>query len=149
MLAPSLDQRSAMHRRSCVRLDVAARWLLLASVFGCSRAARTAPATPATSAADVAMSPMQDVVDEGRKIFHGQGLCFACHGGRLQGGPVAPALAGPRWDREDTSFVFILHTVRAGSPHTPMVAAQGGIDAAQELQVANYVYAVSHGKAQP
>lgn len=147
MLALSPDQRSAMHRGLCVRLEVAARWLLLASVFGCSRAARS-PA-PATPAGDVAMSPLQDVVDEGRKIFHGKGLCFACHGGRLQGGPVAPALAGPGWDREDTSFTHILHTVRAGSPHTPMVASQGGIDAAQELQVANYVYAVSHGKAEP
>jgi mono/diheme cytochrome c family protein len=91
----------------------------------------------------------QDVLTEGRKIFHGQGLCYACHGGRLQGGPVAPALAGPRRNLEDTSFARILHVIRAGEPHTPMVANQGGIDAGQIVQVANYVWAVSHGKSVP
>ncbi len=91
----------------------------------------------------------QDVVTEGRKIFHGQGLCYACHGGRLQGGPVAPPLAGSGRDLSDTSFAFILQVVRAGSPHTPMVAGQGGISDGEALQVANYVWAVSNGKAVP
>jgi mono/diheme cytochrome c family protein len=91
----------------------------------------------------------QDVITEGRKIFHGQGLCYACHGGRLQGGPVAPPLAGPKRDPRDTSFAFILKVVRAGEPHTPMVANQGGIDAGQMVQVANYVWAVSNAKSVP
>jgi mono/diheme cytochrome c family protein len=91
----------------------------------------------------------QDVLTEGRKIFHGQGLCYGCHGGRLQGGPVAPALAGPRRNLVDTSFAHILQMIRAGEPHTPMVANQGGIDAGQVVQVANYVWAVSHGKSVP
>ena len=91
----------------------------------------------------------QDVVMEGRKIFHGQGLCFACHGGRLQGGPVAPPLVGSSRDLNDTSFAYILKVVRAGSPHTPMVSNQGGIDAGQMVQVANYVWAVSNGKSVP
>jgi mono/diheme cytochrome c family protein len=91
----------------------------------------------------------QDVVTEGRKIFHGQGLCFGCHGGRLQGGPVAPPLAGPGRNLADTSFSHILSVVRAGEPHTPMVANQGGIDAGQMVQVANYVWAVSNGKSVP
>jgi len=91
----------------------------------------------------------QDVLTEGRKIFHGTGLCYACHGGRLQGGPVAPALAGPRRNPADTSFAYILQTVRAGRPHSAMVAGQGGIDDGQMLQVANYVWAVSNGRAVP
>lgn len=91
----------------------------------------------------------QDVLTEGRRIFHGVGLCYACHGGRLQGGPVAPALVGPSRDLSDTSFAFILHVIRAGAPHTPMVANQGGIDAGQVIQVANYVWAVSNGKSVP
>lgn len=91
----------------------------------------------------------QDVVTEGRKIFHGQGLCFGCHGGRLQGGPVAPPLAGPGRNIADTSFAHILSVVRAGEPHSPMVANQGGIDAGQIVQVANYVWAVSNGKSVP
>ena len=91
----------------------------------------------------------QDVVTEGRRIFHGQGLCYGCHGGRLQGGPVAPPLAGPGRNLADTSLAYILQIVRAGEPHTPMVANQGGIDAGQIVQVANYVWAVSNGKAVP
>jgi len=91
----------------------------------------------------------QDVVTEGRKIFHGQGLCYGCHGGRLQGGPVAPPLAGAGRNQADTSLAYILQVVRAGEPHTPMVANQGGIDAGQMVQVANYVWAVSNGKAVP
>ena len=91
----------------------------------------------------------QDVVEEGRKIFHGQGLCYACHGGRLQGGPVAPPLVGIRRDPKDSSFAYILQVIRAGSPHTPMVANQGGISAGQIVQVANYVWAVSNERSVP
>ena len=91
----------------------------------------------------------QDVLTEGRKIFHGQGLCYGCHGGRLQGGPLAPALAGPKRNLADTSFAHILHIIRACEPHSPMVANQGGIDAGQIVQVANYVWAVSNGKSVP
>lgn len=92
---------------------------------------------------------LQDVIEEGRRLFHGAGLCYACHGGRLQGGPVAPALVGPERSARDTSFAFVLHTIRAGSPHTPMVAGQGGLNAGQMLQVANYVWAVSNGRSVP
>ena len=105
-----------------------------------------APVVEATQADTVSS---QDVVTEGRKIFHGKGLCYACHGGRLQGGPVAPPLVGPNRDLADTSFAFILQVIRAGSPHTPMVSNQGGIDAGQVVQVANYVWAVSNGRSVP
>ena len=127
----------------------------IAVATGCRQAPthlETAPApVPVTTAA--ATQPdtvsVQDVLAEGRKIFHGQGLCFACHGGRLQGGPVAPPLVGPGRDLADTSFAFILQIVRAGAPHTPMVNNQGGIDAGQMVQVANYVWAVSNGRSVP
>ena len=91
----------------------------------------------------------QDVLTEGRKVYHGQGLCYGCHGGRLQGGPVAPPLAGPGRNVADTSFAYILHIIRAGEPHSPMVSNQGGIDEGQMVQVANYVWAVSNGKSVP
>lgn len=93
--------------------------------------------------------PLQDVVAEGRGVFHGKGNCYACHGSKLQGGPVAPPLRGPTWHEIDGSFESILHVLRGGLPHTPMVARQGGISDAQALQVANYVWAVSQGKADP
>ena len=100
------------------------------------------------AAADTATST-QDVVEEGRKIFHGPGQCFSCHGGRLQGGPIAPPLTGPKWKHIDGSFEAILHTVRGGYPGSAMVAHPGGIDDNQTLQVANYVYAVSQHLTKP
>lgn len=93
--------------------------------------------------------PLQDVVAEGRTVFHGKGNCYACHGSKLQGGPVAPPLRGPTWHEIDGSFPSIIHVLRGGLPHTPMVARQGGISDAEALQAANYVWAVSQGKAKP
>ncbi len=130
-----------------------------AILSACGHAPASQPETglaPVVAAAPVAAPgsqvdtvSLQDVLVEGRKIYHGQGLCYACHGGRLQGGPVAPPLVGPTRDPSDTSFAYILKVVRAGSPHTPMVSNQGGIDAGQMVQVANYVWAVSNGRSVP
>jgi mono/diheme cytochrome c family protein len=132
---------------------VVASCVLTVITVGCHQAAPPASSSTYEPAPVVAAAPdtvsEQDVVTEGRKIFHGQGLCYGCHGGRLQGGPVAPPLAGPRRSLADTSFAHILSVVRAGEPHTPMVANQGGIDAGQMVQVANYVWAVSNGKSVP
>ena len=113
---------------------------MLAGALGC---ARTTAFTGATSPVG---SNANEVVDEGRAIFHGQGECFGCHGGRLQGGPVAPRLRGPTWEDIDGSLESIIQVVRGGSPHTPMVSRPGGITDAQTLQVANYVWAVGHGR---
>jgi mono/diheme cytochrome c family protein len=131
----------------------------LTIIAGCARTPASQPETapePVVAEAPV-ITPesqvdtvaLQDVLIEGRKIYHGQGLCYGCHGGRLQGGPVAPPLVGPKRDPADSSFAFILHVIRAGAPHTPMVNNQGGIDAGQVVQVANYVWAVSNGKSVP
>lgn len=131
----------------------------LTIIAGCARTPAGQPETAPepvvadapviTPASQVDTVSLQDVLVEGRKIYHGQGLCYACHGGRLQGGPVAPPLAGITRDPKDSSFAYILKVVRAGSPHTPMVNNQGGIDAGQMVQVANYVWAVSNGKSVP
>jgi mono/diheme cytochrome c family protein len=105
-------------------------------------------AAPAAASADTAVAS-DNVIAEGRKVFHGKGTCFACHGDKLQGGPVAPSLLGPKWRHADGSFESILHVVRGGSPGTVMVSHPGGIDEAQTVQVATYVWAVSQGKAKP
>jgi len=91
----------------------------------------------------------EEVTAQGRKIFHGKGTCFACHGQNLQGGPVAPPLLGPKWRNGDGSFHMILHVVRTGVPGTLMVSHPGGISDAETLLVANYIYAVSHKLTKP
>jgi mono/diheme cytochrome c family protein len=125
--------------------------LLLAAARARSAQAQAAPAQqPAadTAAADTA-AVTDEVVDAGRKIFHGKGTCHACHGDQLQGGPIAPSLRGAKWRHIDGTFEAILQRVRGGYPGSVMVAHPGGIDDAQTIQVATYVWAVSHGKAKP
>jgi mono/diheme cytochrome c family protein len=89
------------------------------------------------------------IIDQGRKVFHGQGNCYACHGDKLEGGPIAPSLQGKSWRHIDGSHSAIVHRVDEGLPGTAMVAHPGGISEAQVLMVATYVYAVSHGIAKP
>lgn len=118
--------------------------LIVAALSGVSRAA----AAQDTARPDTAVVT-DEITDQGRKIFHGAGTCYACHGGKLQGGPVAPSLLGPKWRNGDGSFDMILHVLRGGVPGTVMVSHPGGINEGQLLQVATYVYAVSHGMAKP
>lgn len=89
------------------------------------------------------------MIDAGRKLFHGRGTCFACHGSNLQGGPVAPPLTGPTWRHITGSFNSIVNRIDNGYPGTVMLAHPGRITEAQVVQVAAYVYAVSRGLAKP
>jgi mono/diheme cytochrome c family protein len=89
------------------------------------------------------------IVDAGRKIFHGKGTCSSCHGDKLQGGPVAPALTGPSWRHINGTYAAIIDRVDNGLPGTLMVPHPGGIEEAQVFLVASYVYAVSHGLTKP
>jgi mono/diheme cytochrome c family protein len=88
-------------------------------------------------------------VDAGRLVFHGRGSCHACHGDKLQGGPIAPALVGPKWRHIDGSFGAIFDRIDHGLAGTVMMRRPGRITEAQVLMVATYVWAVSHGRAQP
>lgn len=151
-MAPSRERRSARPRVPRAPVALAVLLLLAARVRSAHAQAPTAPAQqPAAdtgAAADTAVAT-DEVVDAGRKIFHGKGTCHACHGDQLQGGPIAPSLRGPKWRHIDGTFEAILQRVRGGYPGSVMVAHPGGIDDAQTIQVATYVWAVSHGKAKP
>jgi mono/diheme cytochrome c family protein len=89
------------------------------------------------------------MMEAGRKIFHGKGNCFACHGDKLQGGPVAPALTGKAWRHISGSFDAIVDRIDNGLSGTLMVPHPGGITESQVFLVATYIYAVSHGLAKP
>ena len=89
------------------------------------------------------------MVDAGRKLFHGKGTCFGCHGDKLQGGPIAPALTGPSWRHITGTFEAIIDRVDNGLPGTLMVPHPGGITESQVFLVASYIYAVSHQGAKP
>jgi mono/diheme cytochrome c family protein len=89
------------------------------------------------------------MIEAGRQIFRGQGACHACHGAKLQGGPLAPALTGQPWHHIKGSFDTIVDRINEGLSGTLMVARPGRITETQVFLVAAYVYSVSHGLAQP
>lgn len=89
------------------------------------------------------------MIDAGRKVFHGKGNCYACHGQKLQGGPLAPALTGKSWRHITGSFDAIVDRVDNGLSGTLMVPHPGGISETQTFLVSTYVYAVSHGLTTP
>jgi len=89
------------------------------------------------------------MIEAGRGVYHGPGLCHACHGVALEGGMASPDLADGAWKIGDGSYADILAVTRAGVPGTAMQPYEGGIDDAQARDVAAFVWAVSHGKADP
>jgi mono/diheme cytochrome c family protein len=89
------------------------------------------------------------MIGAGRKIFHGKGNCYACHGDKLQGGPVAPALTGKSWRHISGTFDAIVDRIDNGLAGTLMVPHPGGITETQVFLVATYIYSVSHGLAKP
>ena len=99
--------RSAPRRLLGVHLLVG----MLAGAVACARTTTTTTSSGSTAAVGAT-----EVVDEGRAVFHGPGECYACHGGRLQGGPVAPPLRGPTFEDIDGSFAAIIHRIRAANP---------------------------------
>ena len=147
-MARSRERRSAGARVLPAPVALVTVLLLAAARVPTAQAQEPAAPAPQAAAADTAAAT-DEVVDAGRKIFHGKGTCHACHGDQLQGGPVAPSLRGPKWRHIDGTFEAILQRVRGGYPGSVMVAHPGGIDDAQTIQVANYVWAVSQGKTKP
>ena len=117
--------------------------------LGAGRAEGQAVDTTAKGPEPTAAMLTPAMLDAGRKVFHGRGSCFACHGDKLQGGPVAPALTGPKWRHINGTFDAIIDRIDNGLPGTLMVPHPGGITESQIFLVAAYIYAVSHQLAKP
>jgi len=122
----------------------------------CGTMTLTAPRVAAQAVDTTAKGPepsaamlAPDIVDAGRKIFHGKGTCSGCHGDKLQGGPVAPALTGASWRHISGTYDAIIDRIDNGLAGTLMVPHPGGITESQIWQVASYIYAVSHQKSKP
>ena len=115
------------------------------------RPAVAAPSTVVSIQAPVDTPVVTEAtIAEGRKIFHGQGTCFGCHGANLEGGPIAPTLTAHAWkDAKGGELSAIYYVVTHGVSGTAMVSHPGGITDAEAAEVAAYVWAVSHGKTKP
>lgn len=130
-------------------IAVLAGSLSLALSFAQAAAAQTSSAAPPAPFPDSsAVSP--EMVSAGRRIFHGQGTCFGCHGMNLEGGPIAPTLKGHAWkDAKGGELSAIYRIVTHGVPGTAMVAHPGGISDADAARVAAYVWSVGHRGEKP
>lgn len=116
----------------------------IAASFAVGAAAVQQEALPDTNA----IPP--DMVNDGRRIFHGKGTCFACHGAHLEGGPIAPTLKPHAWkDAKGGDLSAIHYVVTHGVSGTPMVSHPGGINDAEAIRVAVYIWSVGHRGATP
>lgn len=90
------------------------------------------------------------MVDAGRKLFHGHGTCFACHGTNLEGGPIAPTLKPHAWkDATGGSLAAIYLVIDHGVKGTAMVSHPGHISDADIVSVAAYIWSVGHRGVKP
>ena len=89
-------------------------------------------------------------VAEGRRIFHGRGTCYVCHGAALEGTPMAPTLRAHKWkDAKNGELVPIFDVVTHGVSGTLMVSHPGGISDADAARLAAYVWSVNHHGTPP
>jgi ubiquinol-cytochrome c reductase cytochrome b subunit len=118
-----------------------------------SAAPASAPSGVATALAlpsgDSTVTITEAMIEAGRKLFHGAGMCQACHGPDLKGTAMAPDLEDQTWKNGDGSYDDILKIILGGVSGTAMQADPGGLSDQQAREVAGYVWAVSHGKAKP
>lgn len=112
-------------------------------------AAPVAPPSRQAALPDTSAIP-PDMVSAGRRVFHGQGTCAACHGMNLEGGPIAPTLKPHAWkDAKGGDLRAIYFVITHGVNGTAMVAYPGGIGDADAVRVAAYVWSVGHHGAKP
>ena len=105
----------------------------------------TTPAGPLPSGVTPAM------VEEGRTLFHGAGICFTCHGQNGVGAQgLGPALGDAEWLHSDGSFDAIVNQINTGVPAAQsksgtVMPAKGGavtLTDAQVRAIAAYVYSL-------
>lgn len=85
----------------------------------------------------------------GKAIFEGKGMCFACHGKDAKGTPLAPNLTDAEWLNVDGTLPAIIALIEKGVPkpvkHTAPMPPMGGAKLSREEieAVAAYVKELS------
>ena len=54
------------------------------------------------------------MVEEGRELFNGAGVCFSCHLTDATGGPLAPDLTDDTWLNVDGEYESIVEVIKTG-----------------------------------
>ncbi len=108
--------------------------------------------TPAVAAMELPDGVTAAMVDEGKQIYSGAGICFTCHGQAGEGMPNLGAnLTDGDWLHSDGSYEGIVATITEGvtaqksTSGSPMVARGGtNLPDEQVRAVAAYVWTLSN-----
>ena len=111
------------------------------------------PAAAAAQSADSLPSGVtREMVNKGKTLFGGAGLCLACHGPDGKGG-VGPNLTDQQWHHGDGSYEALVKLITAGVPLNDSKTGQmmppkggSGISEADVQAVAAYVWSLSRKK---
>jgi mono/diheme cytochrome c family protein len=91
------------------------------------------------------------MVQDGNRIYHQQGICYTCHGNNGVGGPLGPALNDQEWIHISGEYEEIMNIVRTGVPRperypAPMPPMGGASLSDTQLRaVAAYIFALTRG----
>ncbi len=92
----------------------------------------------------------KESIAKGDEIFHGSGLCFACHGNDAKGA-VGPNLTDDQWLHSKGSYEEIVKQVMTGVPKEEsksgnIMPPRGGSSISDDevKLVAAYVWSLSH-----
>jgi mono/diheme cytochrome c family protein len=124
-----------------MRIRIRAGWLVVAlGLLG------TAPAVAQGLPAGVT----KESIAKGDEIFHGSGLCFACHGNDAKGA-VGPNLTDDQWLHSKGSYEEIVKQVMTGVPKEEsksgnIMPPKGGSSISDDevKLVSGYVWSLSH-----
>ena len=121
--------------------------LALAAPAG-AQASAAAQAPAAAKKSDARVTPA--LIAMGDTIFHGAGLCFACHGADAKG-IVGPSLADTTWLHSTGTYSDLIRQITAGVTQAQSKGGQimppkggGEITEADVKAVAAYVWSLSH-----
>lgn len=115
-------------------------------------AAAGTEAAPAELSIDPALLPegvTVEMVQEGRELFVGGGICFTCHTVEATGGPLAPDLTDDVWINVDGEYASIVELVKTGVAqpleHPGAMLPRAGLPLTDEQveAVAAYTYMLS------
>lgn len=108
-----------------------------------------APAAPTIDPSLLPEGVTAAMVEEGRKLFTGAGICYTCHTPEGTGGPLAPDLTDDTWINVDGAYESIVELVKTGVPqpleHPGAMLPRAGMPLtdAQVEAVAAYAYMLS------
>lgn len=114
-----------------------------------SGAAASGEATPAIDPALLPEGVTEAMVEEGRLLFTGGGICYTCHLVDGTGGPLAPDLTDDAWINVDGEYASIVELVKTGvsqpKEHPGAMLPRAGMALTDEQvsAVAAYTYMLS------